>query len=79
MKKALRRRFWLETGMAIATGTLFVITLISHDWIEIIFNVDPDQSNGLLEWSIVWGLLVVTVALVIASSYELRRAHVIAV
>lgn len=75
MRKAFRRRFWLETGMAIVTGILFVITLVWHDWIEIIFNVDPDQASGLLEWLIVGALLVVTIALFMLARYEWRRAR----
>jgi len=76
MRKALRGRFWLETGMAIVTSTLFVITLVWHNWIEIIFNVDPDHGSGLLEWLIVGALLVVTIALFILARYEWRKARV---
>ncbi len=61
MRNALRRRFWLETAMAIVTGILFVITLVRNDWIEIVFRVDPDNNNGTLEWLIVGVLLVVTI------------------
>jgi hypothetical protein len=75
MRKTLRLRFWLETGLAIVTGILLVITLVWHDWIEIIFNIDPDQRSGLLEWSIVGALLVVTIILFILASYELRRTR----
>jgi hypothetical protein len=76
MRKALRQRFWLETGSAIVTGILLVITLVWHDWIEIIFSVDPDQGSGLLEWSIVGALLVVPIVLFILARYEWRRARV---
>ena len=75
MTKALRGRFWLETGMAIATTILFVITLVWHDWIEIIFNVDPDQGSGFLEWLIVGALLVVTIVLFAFARYEWRKAR----
>jgi hypothetical protein len=75
MRKALRGRFWLETGMALVTGILFVITLLWHDWIEIIFTVDPDQGSGLLEWLIVGALLVVTSALFVLALYEWRKAQ----
>jgi hypothetical protein len=74
MRKALRGRFWLETSIAIVTTLLFVITLVWHDWIEIIFKVDPDQSNGLLERSIVGALLVVTIVLFILARYDWRKA-----
>jgi hypothetical protein len=75
MRNALIWYFWLETGMAIVTGILFVITLVWHDWIEIIFNVDPDQGSGLLEWLIVGALLFVTIALFVLARYEWRRAR----
>jgi hypothetical protein len=76
MRNALRRRFWLETGIAIITGILFVITLIRNNWIEIVFRVDPDNNNGTFEWLIVGALLLVTITLFILASYEWRRARV---
>jgi len=75
MRNALRRRFWLETGIAIITGILFVITLIRNDWIEIVFRVDPDNNNGTFEWLIVGALLLVTITLFILARYEWRRAR----
>jgi len=75
MTKALRGRFWFETGLAIVTGILFVITLVWHDWIEIIMNVDPDQGSGLLEWLVVGALFVVTIVLFILARYEWRKAQ----
>ena len=72
----MRRRFWLETGIAIVTGILFVITLVRNDWIEIVFGVDPDNRNGSLEWLIVGVLLAVTITLFILASYEWRRARI---
>lgn len=76
MRKALRWRFWLETGMAIVTSILFVITLVQRDWIEVVFGVDPDSRMGTLEWLIVAALLVVTITLFTLASYEWRRARV---
>lgn len=75
MRKTLRLRFWLETGLAIVTSILLVITLVWHDWIEIIFNIDPDQRSGLLEWSMVGALLIVTITLFLLAGYELRRTR----
>jgi hypothetical protein len=76
MRNALRRRFWLETVMAIISGVLLVITLIRNNWIEIVFRVDPDNNNGTFEWLIVGALLLVTITLFILASYEWRRARV---
>jgi hypothetical protein len=75
MRNALRRRFWLETGMAIVTSIVFIITLVRNDWIEIVFGVDPDSHNGSLEWLIVGVLLVVTITLFALASYEWRKAR----
>jgi tetrahydromethanopterin S-methyltransferase subunit E len=75
MRNALRGRFWLETGLAIVTGILFVITLVWHKWAEIIFNVDPDQGSGLFEWMVVGALLVVTIVLIVMARYEWRKAQ----
>lgn len=78
MKDGLRRRFWPELGMGIVTAVMFVITLIRRDWIEALFSIDPDQGNGSLEWFIVAGLLVATVALFSLAAYEWRRAATVA-
>ena len=75
MRNALRRRFWLETGIAIITGVLYVITMIRNNWIEVVFRVDPDNNNGTFEWLIVGVLLLVTITLFILASYEWRRAR----
>ena len=72
----MRWRFWLETGVAIATGILFVITLVQRDWIEVVFGIDPDNRSGTLEWLIIAALLVVTITLVSLASYEWRRTRV---
>jgi hypothetical protein len=75
VRKALRGRFWFETGLAIVTGILFVITLVWHNWVELIFNVDPDQGSGFLEWLVVGALLAVTIALISMARYEWRKAQ----
>lgn len=75
MRNALRRRFWLEAGMATVTSILFVITLVQRDWIEVVFGADPDNRNGTLEWLIVGVLLLVTITLFTLASYEWRRAR----
>jgi hypothetical protein len=62
--------------MAILTSILFLATLVQRGWIEIIFNVDPDRGSGLLEWSIVGALLVITVVLYVLAHTEWRRARV---
>ena len=69
----MRRRFWVELALAAVTGVLTVVTLISHEWIEIVFGVDPDGGSGLLEWGIVVALAVATVAFGLLARMEWRR------
>lgn len=57
------------------TGAVAVITLFWHDWIEIIFGVDPDKGNGSAEWLVVVILLAVTSVLVLGVRLEWRRAR----
>ena len=75
MRNAMRRRFWLETGMAIVTSIVFMITLVRNDWIEVAFGVEPDSNNGSLEWVIVGVLVFVSITLFALASYEWRRAR----
>ncbi len=69
------RFFWLQMSLTSIIGILFVITLIWRNWVELIFNIDPDQGNGSLEWMIVSSLLVVTLVLFALASYQWRRAR----
>ena len=75
MIKALRFRFWLETGMAGLTSVLFLITMVWPNWIEILFGIEPDGGNGSLERLILGVTLVVTIALFILAHSEWRIAR----
>jgi len=71
------RRFWIEAVLAGVTGSLFVLTLFWHDWLEAL-GFDPDNHNGTAEWLIVAGLFVVAVAFAASARLEwlaLRRAQ----
>jgi hypothetical protein len=70
----VRARFWVELGLALAAAVLAVVTLIWHDWIEILFEVEPDGGSGELEWALTAGLAVVAVGFAIAARLEFRRA-----
>lgn len=77
MTNALRRRFWIEAGMAVVTAVLFLATLVQREWVEMLFRVDPDRGNGSLEWTVVAALVVATLALSTFATYEWRRAAAI--
>ena len=68
-----RRLFLAEIGLATATGLLAIVTLISREWIEIVFGVDPDQGSGSLEWLIVIALAVATVVFGVLARNEWRK------
>jgi hypothetical protein len=70
-----RARFYLEAILATLTTGLFALTLVSRDWIEIVFGIEPDQSNGTLEWVIVGVLLAVSVALIALARRDWRRVQ----
>ncbi len=73
MRRNFRPLFWIEVGLAAVTGLLALITPVFPDWIEAVSGWDPDQHDGSVEWMIVIGLFIVTVALIAAAALEWRR------
>jgi hypothetical protein len=61
MRGNLKARFWIEAVIASVSGALFVLTLITRDWIEAVFGWDPDHHNGSVEWIIVGVMLAVAI------------------
>ena len=78
MKRKVRVRFWVESTLAVVTVALFVLTLISREWIEEIFGVEPDAGSGALEWVIVAALAVASVAFSLLARAEWRRTPAVA-
>ncbi len=70
---SLQTRFKVEAGLAIASGVLFVLTLITREWVELIFRVDPDGGSGALEWGIAVGLLVLTAVFALLARADHKR------
>ena len=75
MSRRPRKRFWVETILACLSGGLTVLTLVRHDWIELLFGAEPDGGDGSLEWGIVVVFLILTVAFSALARTEWRRAR----
>ncbi len=76
MNDRLRRRFWVESGVALSNGVLVLLTIFWKNWIEIVFRVDPDANSGSLEWLIVFVALALTLTLAALARHEWRRSAV---
>ena len=73
MLRKARMRFWIEVVLAAVTAALLLLTLISREWIEEVFGVEPDAGSGALEWAIVIALAVAMVAFSLLARAEWKR------
>ena len=73
-------RIRVEAAIAVFAGTLGIVTVFWHDWIEALTGWDPDRHNGSFEWLIVAVLLAVAAAVGTVSRrhWKLRLATVAA-
>jgi hypothetical protein len=69
------RRFWLALGLAFASLVLALVTLVTREWIELVFRVDPDGGSGALEWLIVVVLVAASAVFGLLARLEWRRLH----
>jgi peptidoglycan biosynthesis protein MviN/MurJ (putative lipid II flippase) len=67
----------IEIGLAAVTGIMTIVTLISREWIEVVFGVDPDNGSGALEWLIVAILAAATLIFGMLARQEWRRPRVL--
>jgi hypothetical protein len=63
----------IETGVAIAAAALFLLTLISGEWIEFLTGWDPDGGSGALEMGIVVVLAAIAVGLSLRARSDWRK------
>ncbi len=78
MRTTVRARFFPEAILAALCASLFVYSLFTRDWIELVFKIDPDQGTGYLEWLVVAGLLALTFTWGYVARREWRRTVALA-
>jgi hypothetical protein len=73
MMRNARIRFRIEVALAALAAGMALLTLITPEWIELLFGIDPDQGSGALEWGIVAMLFACSVALAIIARWDRKR------
>ncbi len=70
----LPARFWFEATTAAIGLILFVVTLVSREWIEALTGWDPDGGSDALELALALSLLAVSAASMLAARRVYRLA-----
>lgn len=73
MQRQLSAGFWVELALAVISALLTVLTMAWPDWIEGLFEVDPDAGSGSSEWGITLAFILATVALAALTGRAWRR------
>ena len=68
-----RGRLWIETTLACSSFALLLVTVVWHDWIEVVLRVDPDGGSGLAEVVVGAALLAVALVSALLARRERRR------
>jgi hypothetical protein len=79
VRQPITQRIRLFAGIALVAAVLALLTFVWHDWVEIIFGIEPDQGSGWIEAGITLVAIAVAIIAGLAASSELvrtrRRAH----
>jgi hypothetical protein len=71
--RTTRIRFWILAALAVLSAGLALLTLITREWIEVLFGVDPDNGSGAFEWAIVIALFAASAVLALVARSDRRR------
>jgi hypothetical protein len=55
---------------------LAIFTVFFPDWIELVFGIDPDGGNGLVEWAFILVPALIAVASAAVACRRWNRARV---
>jgi len=75
MSGVVRVRLVAEIVIGGLAGVVALVTLVTRDWIEVIFGVDPDAGAGAVEWALVVGLAALAVGCGLVARAEWRRVR----
>jgi hypothetical protein len=73
MQRQSSAGFWVELTLPVISALLTVLTMVWPDWIEGLFEVDPDAGSGSSEWGIALAFIAATVALAALTGRTWRR------
>jgi hypothetical protein len=69
-----RTRFWTEAVAAVASASVFLLTLVEPQWFEVLFDEAPDGGDGSLEtWIALACSFAATILFARLARLELRR------
>lgn len=71
--RTARIRFRIKVVLAVLAAGLAVLTLITREWIELLFGIDPDKGSGALEWAIAAALFVASAVLALIARWDRKR------
>jgi hypothetical protein len=75
MTRSQKALIILENAIGALCAILAAVTIVWRDWIEIIFNWDPDHHSGAAEIGIIFGLALTGGAFVRIARWQNRRWH----
>ncbi len=71
----MKARIWIELASGAVGAVLALVTFLSPQWIEMIFDAEPDAGSGEAEWFVTALFLIVAIACFALAGFERRRAR----
>ena len=72
----VRVRFWVECGLAALCAVLAISSVIWGNWIELLFEFEPDGGDGSFEWGIVIAFALAAVVFAVLARLDSHRLPV---
>lgn len=74
---SLRRRIRFQVAAAVGSVVLGLLTLVTREWIEVVFGVDLDRGQGWLEWLVVAGCAAAAAGAAFGARRDLLRLRTV--